>query len=133
LASPFFTTTKFFARKFMEAQALISIINIQKNSLHFTELALHIGKLSQLRLSNRKISEETQISKTEVHRLIQISRFSDELREAAKKYNIEKYIFTDLLILNPKTKKEMEIRIKNGLVRTREQLRDCLNHLWKNK
>lgn len=112
-------------------QTVIDFINTHKENLHYISLAFHVGCLSKdYRQSNRKISEATGLSKTEVHRLIQINNFSADVKISAEKYNIEKYIFTDLLELSPPVRKDMEKRIIQGMITRRKQMRNLLQLFW---
>ena len=64
-----------------------------------------------------------------MHRGLLIARLSPEIREAAKKYDVEKYVLLELegLPLGP-TKQKIEKKIISGEVTKRNDLKKLLKH-----
>ncbi|MBF0206862.1 MAG: ParB/RepB/Spo0J family partition protein [Oligoflexia bacterium] len=81
--------------------------------------------------SERKIEQELGISKTEVHRSIQIAKLSRELKEAAKVHNIEKYVLLEYEVLDDGFARKSEVKnaILAGEVTKRAQFKKIVNNL----
>jgi ParB family chromosome partitioning protein len=73
--------------------------------------------------SERKIQAALGISKSEVHRSLLIAKMPRNLKEAAKKYNIEKYVLLEWDAITEKTlRNEIEKRILAGEIIKRSEL-----------
>ncbi|MBF0363965.1 MAG: ParB/RepB/Spo0J family partition protein [Oligoflexia bacterium] len=90
--------------------------NSSREELHFIDKADGIYNYHvATKASERKIEQDLGICKTEVHRAIQIAKLPREIKEAAKIFNIEKYVlleFGELASDNPQKE-----RIFDGIVR----------------
>jgi ParB family chromosome partitioning protein len=73
--------------------------------------------------SERKIQAALGISKSEVHRSLLIAKMPRNLKEAAKKYNIEKYVLLEWDAIEDKNlRNEIEKKILTGAVLKRHEL-----------
>lgn len=73
--------------------------------------------------SERKIQAALGISKSEVHRSLLIAKMPKNLKEAAKKYNIEKYVLLEWDAIEEKSlRNEIEKRILAGDIIKRSEL-----------
>ncbi|MFZ4712663.1 MAG: ParB/RepB/Spo0J family partition protein [Bacteriovoracaceae bacterium] len=78
--------------------------------------------------SERKIQAALGISKSEVHRSLLLAKLPYALKEAAKKFNIEKYVLLEFdAILDKAIKKELEMFILDGKMTKRNELRRALS------
>ncbi len=78
--------------------------------------------------SERKIQAALGISKSEVHRSLLLAKLPKSLKEAAKKFNIEKYVLLEFdAILDKSIKKELEGQILDGKMTKRNELRRALS------
>ena len=67
------------------------------------------------------------ISKTEVHRSLIIAKLANKIKEAAKTFDIEKYVLIEFNGIDNKTfKKKVERQILLGAVRKRAELRKMI-------
>jgi ParB family chromosome partitioning protein len=85
--------------------------------------------------SERKIQSELGISKTEVHRSLLLAKLSDQLKEAAKAHNIEKYVLLEFDALDGRSplKPDLETEILNGKITKRSQLKRRLLFIQEQK
>ncbi len=105
--------------------------NQAREDLHFIDQADSIFGYQKLTgSSERKITAALGISKSEVHRCLMIAKLPKDLKEAAKEYNIEKYVLLEWDEL-PKNEFKDEIKgsILSGEVTKREQLKRIISQL----
>lgn len=71
------------------------------NAVHYMELAdmVYLTRMAE-RLSERELATKFEISKSEIHRLIVLAELDLEMRQAAKEFNIEKYVLLEWHDLN---------------------------------
>ncbi|HAZ14007.1 MAG: hypothetical protein A2X86_17285 [Bdellovibrionales bacterium GWA2_49_15] len=102
--------------------------NSSREELHYVDKAEGIFNYhAATQASERKIVEALGISKSEVHRGLQIARLSQEIREAAKKYDVEKYVLLELEALpSSPLKQKIEKKIIAGEVTKRNDLKKLL-------
>jgi ParB family chromosome partitioning protein len=100
--------------------------NSSREELHYIDKAdgiYHYQKATGA--SERKIEADLGISKSEVHRALMIAKLPPELKEAAKTYNIEKYVLVEFQEeSDPQKQMIMKGRILSGSLRKRHHLRD---------
>jgi len=78
--------------------------------------------------SERKIQAALGISKSEVHRSLLLAKLPRSLKEAAKKFNIEKYVLLEFdAIVDKNIKLELEAIILDGKMTKRNELRRALS------
>jgi ParB family chromosome partitioning protein len=99
--------------------------NSSREELHYIDQADSIWGYKKITgASERKIQSSLGVSKSEVHRCLHIAKMPEEVKEAAKVYNIEKYVLLEWeKIENSKNKTEIKKKILNGEVTKRSQLR----------
>lgn len=103
---------------------LIKEIGEGRKTLHFIDLAdLVIELVVKHTCSERAVAALTNLSKSEVHRCIEIGRLSFELKEAAKKFNTQKYVLLEYKEMSARFSSEAYIQIISGEMRTRNHLR----------
>ncbi|MGE3610342.1 MAG: ParB/RepB/Spo0J family partition protein [Bacteriovoracaceae bacterium] len=105
--------------------------NQAREDLHYIDQADSIYGYQKLTASSeRKITAALGISKSEVHRCLMIAKLPKEIKEAAKKYNTEKYVLLewDELPKNP-FKDEIKEGILNGQITKRLQLKKIITQL----
>ena len=105
--------------------------NQAREDLHYIDQADSIMGYQKLTgTSERKITAALGISKSEVHRCLMIAKLPRELKEAAKKYNTEKYVLLEWDEL-PKNEFKNEIRdnILSGEITKRVQLKRVIYQL----
>lgn len=103
--------------------------NQAREELHYIDQADSIFGYQKLTgASERKITAALGISKSEVHRCLMIAKLSRDLKEAAKKFNIEKYVLLEWDEL-PKNefKDEIKARILAGDITKRLQLKRLIS------
>lgn len=103
--------------------------NQAREDLHYIDQADSILGYQKLTgASERKITASLGISKSEVHRCLQIAKMPKEMKEAAKKYNTEKYVLLEWDEL-PKgaMKDELRSKVLSGEVTKRLQLKRQLS------
>ena len=99
--------------------------NSSREELHYIDKAdgilnYHIATNA----SERKIQAALGISKSEVHRSLLIARMASSLKEAAKKFNIEKYVLVEFDALEEcAAKRAIEEKILSGEITKRVALR----------
>lgn len=107
----------------METSANLQILkSLISSSSHYIDIAEAMleYKLSS-NLSERSISAFTGVSKSEVHRLLKIARISPELKEAAKKHQINKYVLVIFSDKNYSNKEQLARAITEGKLRSWSQ------------
>jgi len=105
--------------------------NQAREDLHYIDQADSIYGYQKLTgTSERKITAALGISKSEVHRCLMIAKLPRELKEAAKKYNTEKYVLLEWDEL-PKNefKEEIKSKILSGDITKRLQLKRITSQL----
>lgn len=105
--------------------------NQAREDLHYIDQADSILGYQKLTgTSERKITAALGISKSEVHRCLMIAKLPRDLKEAAKKYNTEKYVLLEWDEL-PKNEFKEEIRAKilAGEITKRVQLKSITDKL----
>jgi ParB family chromosome partitioning protein len=105
--------------------------NQAREDLHYIDQADSIYGYQKLTgTSERKITAALGISKSEVHRCLMIAKLPKDLKEAAKKYNTEKYVLLEWDEL-PKNEFKEEIRQKIllGEITKRLQLKRIVDQL----
>ncbi len=98
--------------------------NQAREDLHYIDQADSIYGYQKLTgTSERKITAALGISKSEVHRCLQIAKLPKDIKEAAKKYDIEKYVLLEWNEL-PKNvyRDELKGKILSGTITKRLQL-----------
>lgn len=105
--------------------------NQAREDLHFIDQADSIYGYQKLTgTSERKITAALGISKSEVHRCLMIAKLPKDIKEAAKKFNTEKYVLLEWDEL-PKNefKDEIKSRILSGDLTKRLQLKRVISQL----
>jgi ParB family chromosome partitioning protein len=105
--------------------------NQAREELHYIDQADSIYGYQKLTgTSERKITAALGISKSEVHRCLMIAKLPKDLKEAAKKFNTEKYVLLEWDEL-PKNEFRDEIkgRILVGDITKRVQLKRVISQL----
>jgi ParB family transcriptional regulator, chromosome partitioning protein len=105
--------------------------NQAREDLHYIDQADSIFGYQKLTgTSERKITAALGISKSEVHRCLMIAKLPKDLKEAAKRYNTEKYVLLEWDEL-PKNefKDEIKQRILGGEITKRVQLARVVSSL----
>lgn len=103
--------------------------NQAREDLHFIDQADSIFGYQKLTgASERKITASLGISKSEVHRCLQIAKLPKDIKESAKAHNIEKYVLLewDELPMGP-MKDELRRKVLAGEVTKRLQLKRQLS------
>lgn len=98
--------------------------NSSRENLHYIDQAQSIYDYKKMTgASERKIVSALSVSKSEVHRCLLIGQLPAELKEAAKMYNIEKYVLLEWGALEDKTLKNNLLKmITEGKIVKRSQL-----------
>ena len=102
--------------------------NSSREELHYVDKADGIFNYKKATgRSERKICQTLGISKSEVHRGLLIAKLPHKLKEAAKNFNIEKYVLLEVeTIESEKTRKELEKLICAGKITKRSQLKKAI-------
>ena len=103
--------------------------NQAREDLHYIDQADSIYGYQKLTgTSERKITAALGISKSEVHRCLMIAKLPRDIKEAAKEFNIEKYVLLEWNEL-PKNefKDEIKSRILSGEITKRLQLKRIIS------
>lgn len=103
--------------------------NSSREELHYVDKADGILNYQvATEASERKIQAALGISKSEVHRSLLIAKMPRNMKEAAKKYDIEKYVLLEWDAL-PKSalKSDVEKKILSGDVTKRSELARIIN------
>lgn len=103
--------------------------NSAREALHYIDKADGILNYQiATKASERKIQAALGISKSEVHRSLLIAKMDKKIKEAAKKYNIEKYVLLEFDVLDKSDfKNQLEKKILAGEVTKRSQLKRSLS------
>ncbi len=105
--------------------------NQAREDLHYIDQADSIYGYQKLTgTSERKITAALGISKSEVHRCLMIAKLPRDIKEAAKKFNTEKYVLLEWDEL-PKNnfKDEIKKEILDGSITKRLQLKRIISQL----
>ena len=99
--------------------------NSSREELHYIDRADGILNYQKAtKASERKITAALGISKSEVHRSLLIAKMTSKIKEAAKTYNIEKYVLLEFSALAAGTfKKKIERQILIGEVVKRSDIK----------
>ena len=102
--------------------------NSSREELHYVDKADGIFNYQKTTGgSERKICQALGISKSEVHRGLLIAKLPHKLKEAAKSFNIEKYVLLEIESMeSKKTRKNLEKLICAGELTKRSQLKKAL-------
>lgn len=102
--------------------------NSSREGLHYVDRADGILNYQQAtRASERKITADLGISKSEVHRSLIIARIPSNIKEAAKAFNIEKYVLLEFHALDDsETKRGIEEKILAGAIKKRSELKRAI-------
>jgi len=102
--------------------------NSAREALHYIDKADGILNYQiATKASERKITKALGISKSEVHRSLMIAKLTKTIKEAAKKYDIEKYVLVEYDALESGTfKKKIHNMIIAGEVIKRSKLKRIL-------
>ena len=103
--------------------------NSSREALHYVDKADGIFHYKTTTgASEREITAALGISKSEVHRSLMVARLPKKIKEAAKAYNIEKYVLLEFYVLEKGAlRKKIEESIVEGKILKRGQLRRLLN------
>lgn len=99
--------------------------NSSREQLHYIDTADGIYNYQlATNASERKIQAALGISKSEVHRSLILAKLSKEMKESAKKYDIEKYVLLEWEELEESSfKEELQMKITDGTLTKRSQLK----------
>ncbi|MDD0854259.1 ParB/RepB/Spo0J family partition protein [Halobacteriovorax sp. GB3] len=102
--------------------------NSSREALHYIDKADGILNYQKAtKASERKIQAALGISKSEVHRSLLIAKMPKKLKEAAKEFNIEKYVLLEFDALDKGAfKTSMQKKILAGEVTKRSQLKKAI-------
>lgn len=102
--------------------------NSSREELHYIDKADGIYAYKKSTdASERKIQAALGISKSEVHRSLLLAKLPKELREAAKTFDIEKYVLLEFEAIGPGDFRDMVFeKIKSGEIRKRVELKKVL-------
>lgn len=105
--------------------------NQAREDLHYIDQADSIYGYQKLTgTSERKITAALGISKSEVHRCLMIAKLPKEIKEAAKKFNTEKYVLLEWDELPANSfKDEIKSSILSGEITKRVQLAKIISQL----
>jgi len=109
--------------------------NSSREELHYIDKAEGVyNYYLTTKASERKIVEALGISKSEVHRGLMIAKLSRDVKEAAKKHDVEKYVLLEYEALPPgPIKRKIEDRIIKGEITKRIDLKKVLKEESKNE
>jgi ParB family chromosome partitioning protein len=102
--------------------------NSSREALHYIDKADGIFNYQvATKASERKVCEALGISKSEVHRSLIIAKMDNDLKEAAKTHDIEKYVLLEYDALEEQAlRKKIARQILIGEVKTRADLRKII-------
>ncbi|MCY4644326.1 MAG: ParB/RepB/Spo0J family partition protein [Bacteriovoracales bacterium] len=102
--------------------------NTSREELHYVDRADGILNYQKATgQSERKICQALGISKSEVHRGLLIARLPKKLRDAAKIFDIEKYVLLEVgSVKDAETRRELKKMIGQGQLTKRAQLKKAL-------
>jgi ParB family chromosome partitioning protein len=103
--------------------------NSSREELHFIDKADGILNYQKAtKASERSIMRALGISKSEVHRSLMIARLPKKVKEAAKRYNTEKYVLLELDALESGSlKKKLEKLVLSGEIIKRSELKKAIS------
>lgn len=103
--------------------------NSAREQLHYIDQADSIFGYKKLTgASERKIQAALGISKSEVHRCLNIAKLPKALKEAAKEHNTEKYVLLEWGALDKGTlRNNLKAKIIDGTIQKRLQLKRAIN------
>jgi len=103
--------------------------NSAREALHYIDKADGILNYQKAtKASERKIVAALGISKSEVHRSLLIAKLSKKVKEAAKRYNTEKYVLIEFKAMERgELRREVEKKIVSGELIKRSQLKRVLS------
>ncbi len=103
--------------------------NSSREALHYIDKADGILNYQKAtKASERKIQTALGISKSEVHRSLIIAKLPKKMKDAAKLYNIEKYVLIEFSVLEKSQgKKKIEEMILAGEILKRIHFKKALN------
>ena len=103
--------------------------NSSREELHYVDKANGITNYKNAtNATEREIEKALSMSKSEVHRGLLISKLPAEVKEAAKKYDIEKYVLLEFdALFDSSTKHQIEQQIQQGLIRKRSELKKAIS------
>jgi ParB family chromosome partitioning protein len=104
--------------------------NSAREALHYIDKADGILNYQKAtKASERKITQALGISKSEVHRSLMIARLPRKIKEAAKSFNIEKYVLLEWDALDRgKLRTDVQKKILTGELTKRSHLRSILKN-----
>lgn len=103
---------------------ILKVIKEEKKTMNFIDLSLLVNVLAvHYRWSERKIAGLTDISKSEVHRLIDIAKLDDTMKSSAKEFNTQKYVLLEWNELPKAFRREAYKLIVEGKITKRAHLR----------
>ncbi len=102
--------------------------NSSREALHYIDKADGVYNYQHAtNASERKIVVALGISKSEVHRSLILAKLSSEVKEAAKKFDVEKYVLLECDELEEGAiKSDLMKQIENGFIRKRSELQKFL-------
>lgn len=102
--------------------------NSSREALHYIDKADGILNYQKAtKASERKIQAALGISKSEVHRSLMIAKMPKRIKEAAKKFNLEKYVLLELDALDKGTlKTKLTKLVTSGEITKRSQLKKAI-------
>jgi ParB family chromosome partitioning protein len=102
--------------------------NSAREQLHYIDKADGIYSYQQAtNASERKIVDALGISKTEVHRSLIIAKLPEDVKEAAKKFDTEKYVLLEFsAIEDTKLKKDIGGQIAKGEIVKRSEIQKAI-------
>lgn len=102
--------------------------NSSREELHYIDKADGILNYQKAtKVSERKIQAALGISKSEVHRSLLIAKMTKKVKEAAKMYDIEKYVLLELGAVTDKDlKKKLTTKVVKGEITKRTQLKKAV-------
>lgn len=103
--------------------------NSARENLHYIDVADSIYQYQQASgASERKIMVALGVSKTEVHRSLQLAKIPQELKLAAKNFQLEKYVLLEWESIDQEDiKKALLELIASGRIRKRSELKTFLS------
>lgn len=102
--------------------------NSSREELHYIDRADGIYNYQKATgASERKIQASLGISKSEVHRSLMIAKLPEDVKEAAKKFDIEKYVLVEFDALEKGAfKNKIQAQILEGKIKKRLELKRAI-------
>jgi ParB family chromosome partitioning protein len=103
--------------------------NSAREQLHYIDQADSIFGYKKLTdASERKIQASLGISKSEVHRCLLIAKLPKAIKEAAKQFNIEKYVLLEWdALIDSDLKNAIKEKILSGVITKRAELKKAIS------